>query len=128
MPSLGAAPVENAIVVDVEDYFHVSIFRHSIRFEDWDRLESRITRNTRKALDLLSEFDLRGTFFILGWVADRFPGLVREIQAAGHELGCHSYSHRLIYELTPGEFRDDTRRALQAIQDAAGVSVRLYRA
>jgi len=87
-----------------------------------------VEQSTRKVLELLAAFHLHGTFFVLGWVAERYPSLVREIHAAGHDIGCHSYSHRLIYRLSPGQFRDDTRRALAAIQDAAGVAVQAYRA
>jgi polysaccharide deacetylase family protein (PEP-CTERM system associated) len=87
-----------------------------------------VERNTRRALQLLAEFHLQATFFILGWVAERYPSLVREILAAGHELGCHSYAHRLIYEMTPAEFRADTRRAMAAIEDATGRDVQAYRA
>lgn len=120
--------VLNAMTVDVEDYFQVSAFRHVIRHEDWNGMQSRVERNSQKVLDLLDEFNVHGTFFILGWVAERFPALVRRIQAAGHEIGCHSYAHRLIYELTPEQFRSDTRRALHAIEDATGSPVRAYRA
>jgi polysaccharide deacetylase family protein (PEP-CTERM system associated) len=121
-------PRPNALTVDVEDYFHVSAFRRLIPHAEWDHLESRVERNTYKVLELLEEFHLHATFFILGWVAERYPSLVRAVQAAGHELGCHSYAHRLVYELTPDELRADTRRALCAIEDAAGLSVRAYRA
>jgi polysaccharide deacetylase family protein (PEP-CTERM system associated) len=121
-------PSPNALTVDVEDYFHVSAFRRLIPHAEWDHLESRVERNTYKVLELLEEFRLHATFFILGWVAERYPSLVRAIEAAGHELGCHSYAHRLVYELTPDEFRADTRRALCAIEDAAGLPVRAYRA
>jgi len=121
-------PCRNALTVDVEDYFHASLFRDYIAYESWDCMECRVERNTRSVLELLAKFDLRATFFVLGWVARRYPSLVREIQAAGHELGCHSFAHRLVYEQTPEEFRTDTRRALAAIEDAAGVPVRAYRA
>ena len=118
----------NALTVDVEEYFHASTFTELVPREAWNLQPSRVEQNTKKVLELLAEFDLRGTFFVLGWVAKRFPSLVREIQRAGHELGCHSYAHRLIYRLSPKEFRDDTRRATAAIEDAAGVAVRAYRA
>jgi polysaccharide deacetylase family protein (PEP-CTERM system associated) len=91
-------------------------------------MESRVEQNTHKVLELLEEFRLRATFFVLGWVAERHPGLVQAIQAAGHELGCHSYAHRLVYELTADEFRGDTQRALCTIEDIAAVRVRAYRA
>ena len=122
------APRSNALTVDVEDYFHVSAFRRLIPYAEWDHMESRVERNTHAVLEMLEEFRLHATFFILGWVAERYPSVVRAIQAAGHELGCHSYSHSLVYELTPDEFRADTRRALCAIEDAAGLRVRAYRA
>ena len=125
-PELG--PIRSALTVDVEDYFHVSAFRGTVRQEDWGRLESRVVESTQKVLDLLAEFEVQATFFVLGWVADRHPDLVRRIQGAGHELGCHSHAHRLLYEMTPAEFRADTKRALEAIQDASGASVTMYRA
>jgi polysaccharide deacetylase family protein (PEP-CTERM system associated) len=118
----------NALTVDVEDYFHASAFAGLVPCEGWDRQPSRVEQNTKKVLDLLAEFRLRGTFFILGWVARRYPSLVRQIQDAGHDLGCHSHAHRLIYTLSPKEFRDDTRQATAAIEDAAGAAVQAYRA
>lgn len=118
----------NALTVDVEDYFHVSAFRETILHGSWDQMPCRVERNTRRVLELLAECNVHGTFFILGWVAERCPALVREIRAAGHELGCHSYAHRLVYELTPSVFREDTRRALGAIEDAGGAPARAYRA
>jgi polysaccharide deacetylase family protein (PEP-CTERM system associated) len=118
----------NALTIDVEDYFHVSAFRRLVPYAEWDHRESRVERNTHKVLELLEEFHLHATFFVLGWVAARYPSLVRAIQAAGHELGCHSYAHRLVYDLTPDEFRADTRRALCAIEDVTGHRVRAYRA
>lgn len=118
----------NALTVDVEDYFHASAFRATAPPEDWARLPSRVERNTRKVLELLADSNTRATFFILGWVAERYPSLVREIQSAGHELGCHSYAHPLLYKMTPAQFRDDTSHALAAIEQASGVPVRAYRA
>lgn len=118
----------NALTVDIEDYFHASVFRTNVSPEEWSRLPARVERNTRKVLELLADSNTHATFFILGWVAERYPSLVREIQSAGHELGCHSYAHRLLYDTTPARFRDDTRRALAAIEQASGVPVRAYRA
>jgi polysaccharide deacetylase family protein (PEP-CTERM system associated)/exopolysaccharide biosynthesis polyprenyl glycosylphosphotransferase len=122
------APIPVALSVDVEDYFQVAAFRNAVRFEQWDEMPSRVVQNTGKVLDLLAKRDVHGTFFILGWVAEKFPNLVRLIQSAGHELACHSYRHRFVYDLTPEEFRSDTQRALNAIEDAAGVPVHAYRA
>jgi polysaccharide deacetylase family protein (PEP-CTERM system associated) len=121
-------PLINALTVDVEDYFQVSSFERVIDRSQWQSCESRVVASTQRLLDLFAEHKARGTFFVLGWVAERFPDLVREIAAAGHELACHSHWHRLIYELTPAEFREDLRRSKQAIEDAAGVSVTAFRA
>jgi polysaccharide deacetylase family protein (PEP-CTERM system associated) len=118
----------NALTIDVEDYFQVWAFAKLVPYAAWDRQPSRVEQNTKKVLELLAEFNLRGTFFILGWVAKRYPSLIRQIQGAGHDLGCHSYSHRLVYRLSPKEFRDDTQRATAAIEDAAGTAVHAYRA
>jgi polysaccharide deacetylase family protein (PEP-CTERM system associated) len=116
------------VSVDVEDYFHAESFSEVVDRANWDSHSSRVEANTRRLLELLAELDIHGTFFILGWVADRFPGLVREIAACGHELGCHSYWHRLIYKLDPTEFREDTHRAKSVIEDISGQAVYGYRA
>ena len=116
------------MTVDVEDYFQVSAFERVVARERWDGFESRVCRNTERLLALFDAEGVSATFFVLGWVAERFPALVRQIAAAGHELASHGYAHRLVYELTPGEFRDDLRRAKAAIEAAAGVPVAGYRA
>src|SRR6267142_411086 len=118
----------NAFTVDVEDYYHVSAFEHAISRSSWGSFESRVVANTQRLLALLARHNVLGTFFILGWVAERFPGLVREIVASGHEVGSHSYWHRLIYETTPAEFREDLRRSIGVIENAASVKVTRYRA
>src|ERR1700758_3285826 len=89
----------NIVSVDVEDYFHAEIFSGIVDRAQWDTYSSRVEMNTRRLLDLFESLDLHATFFVLGWVAERFPALVREIAAGGHELACHSYWHRLIYKL-----------------------------
>jgi polysaccharide deacetylase family protein (PEP-CTERM system associated) len=119
---------KNVFSVDVEDYFHAESFTDIVQRSQWQSYESRVENNTRRLLDLCSEMQVEATFFVLGWVAERFPALVREIAARGHELACHSYWHRLIYKLDPKEFREDTSRAKQAIEQAAGVRVYGYRA
>jgi polysaccharide deacetylase family protein (PEP-CTERM system associated) len=118
----------NALTIDVEDYYHVSGFERVVDRAAWDGFEPRVEANTRRLLDVLAEADVRATFFVLGWVAKRHPGLVRAIRAAGHEVGCHSYAHRLIYEQTPEEFRADLRRACRVLEDTLGEPVRAYRA
>jgi polysaccharide deacetylase family protein (PEP-CTERM system associated) len=122
------SPVLNAMTVDVEDYFQVSAFDALVSRAEWDHFESRVCRNTERLLDLFGATDTKATFFMLGWVAERFPGLVRRIHDAGHELASHGYGHGLVYDETPESFRADLRRASAAIQDAAGVAVRGYRA
>src|SRR5437867_731811 len=100
----------NAFTVDVEDYFQVTAFEGLVPRTNWNQMESRVCENTKRLLGLLSDHNVKGTFFILGWVAHRFPELVRTIHQAGHELGCHSYFHRLVYQQTAAEFRHDLRR------------------
>jgi polysaccharide deacetylase family protein (PEP-CTERM system associated) len=118
----------NVMSVDVEDYFHAEAFSDVVNPSNWNSYPSRVERNTKRLLDLFAEHQIEATFFILGWVAERFPGLVAEIAAAGHEIACHSYWHRLIFKLERKEFREDTRRAKDAIEQAAGCRVEGYRA
>lgn len=114
--------------VDVEDYFQVEAFAGSVARDSWEQWPSRVVDNTRKILDLFDEYQTLGTFFFVGWIAEKFPFLVREVQDRGHELACHSYWHRPVYRLTPGEFREDTRRARNVIEQAGGAPVLGYRA
>jgi len=118
----------NVFTVDVEDYYMVSAFKDIVNFENWSSYESRVEGSTRTILELLAENNVRGTFFILGWVAERHPDLVREIQSAGHEIASHGYNHRLIYEMTPREFREDVRKSKIILEDIAGVPVKGFRA
>ncbi|MFQ5777809.1 MAG: XrtA system polysaccharide deacetylase, partial [Terriglobia bacterium] len=118
----------NALTVDVEDYFHTEAMSAAVRRQDWDRMPSRVQVNTHRVFELLARHNVRATFFFLGWVAERFPGLVVEAARLGHEIGCHSYWHRPVYRLSPAEFRQDTKRAKAVIEEAAGVQVRGYRA
>jgi polysaccharide deacetylase family protein (PEP-CTERM system associated) len=118
----------NIMSVDVEDYFQVEAFSDVVDRAGWGGYECRVEDNTHRLLELLEEFHVEATFFILGWVADRYPDLVCEIAVRGHEVACHSYWHRLIYRLDRHEFAEDTRRAKDAIEQAAGVSVCGYRA
>jgi len=120
--------VVSAFTVDVEDYFHVEAFRHIVDPADWDSMEYRVERNTGRLLALLDESSVRATFFVLGWVAERSPALVSEIQAAGHEVGIHGYDHRPITVMTPAAFRDDVRRAKGIVEDITGQAVLGYRA
>jgi polysaccharide deacetylase family protein (PEP-CTERM system associated) len=121
-------PLVNALTIDVEDYYHVSAFEGCVSRSAWDECESRVVASTGRVLDRLAEAGVHGTFFVLGWVAERYPRLVRSIRAAGHEVGCHSHDHRLVYRQTPGQFRADLRQARDALQDALGEAVTAYRA
>jgi len=114
--------------VDVEDYFQVEAFARQVSRADWDQWPSRVVANTQRTLDLCDDYGVKGTFFVLGWVARKFPALVRDIQSRGHELACHSFWHRPVYSLTPETFREDLRQARDTIQQAGGVRVEGYRA
>lgn len=120
--------MRNVLTVDVEEYFHVSAFASIIREADWPFCESRVEASVDRLLALFDEHRVRATFFVLGWVAARRPKVVARIAALGHEIACHSYAHRLIYSQSRAEFAEDLRRAKGAIEDAAGVAVRGYRA
>lgn len=120
--------VANILSVDVEDYFHPSEVQRSVDPSRWDSLPSRVCDSTGAVLDLLAAHNTRATFFILGWVAERFPALVRRIASAGHEVACHSFAHSLVYDLTPAQFKADTLRAADVIAQAAGIRPTAYRA
>ena len=123
-----AAGFLNALTVDVEDYFHVQAFARVISRNDWDGYPSRVERNTLRLLEMLAGRQVRATFFVLGWVAERSPGLIKAIGKAGHRIGCHGYSHRPIYEGDEMDFRNDVRRARRIIEDITGIGVTSFRA
>ncbi|MGH2396578.1 MAG: polysaccharide deacetylase family protein, partial [bacterium] len=118
----------NALTIDVEDYYHVSAFESVVEFENWGRYESRVESNTRRILDILAGSNVKATFFVLGWIAERHPGLVKAIQGAGHEIASHGYRHRLLYNMSREEFREDTQRSNEILEDLSGVPVVGYRA
>jgi polysaccharide deacetylase family protein (PEP-CTERM system associated) len=120
--------VPNALTVDVEDYFHVSALAPNIHRDTWTSRESRVVGNTHRLLDLFEQSSVRGTFFVLGWVAERYPQLVKDIAAGGHEIACHGFSHRLVYEQSPKEFYEETLRSKKVLEDIAGSAVLGYRA
>jgi polysaccharide deacetylase family protein (PEP-CTERM system associated) len=121
-------PVVNAMTVDVEDYFQVSAFERVVVRDRWHEYQSRVAANTDRLLGIFAETGVRATFFVLGWVAERDPGLVRRIAHAGHEVASHGYGHRLVYDQAPEEFREDLRRAKAVIETAGGQPVLGYRA
>lgn len=118
---------DGTFTVDVEDYFQVSSFASVISTDDWDHYECRVEANTRRVLEIAAEESTTGTFFILGWIAERYPDLVKEIKNAGHEIGCHSHWHQLVYELGPDRFRFDLRESKDILQQITGDPVTLYR-
>ena len=118
----------NALSVDLEDYFQVSNFDGCIARKDWDKQPRRVADNTRRLLDLFEQNSISTTFFVLGWVAEREPALIREVAERGHEIACHGYGHELVYKIGRERFTEDLRRAQAAIQDACGQRVLGYRA
>jgi polysaccharide deacetylase family protein (PEP-CTERM system associated) len=116
------------LTVDVEDYFHVNAFREQVSREEWEGYPSRVVANTETVLELLEEHEARATFFVLGWVAEKYPGLVRAIHSRGHEVACHGYGHELVFEIGPARFREDLRRSRDLIEDICGERVKGYRA
>ena len=120
--------VTNVMSVDVEDYFQVGAFEHTIARETWDRWPRRVEANIERILALFARHDIRATFFTLGWIAERHPGLIRAIVAGGHELASHGHGHQRVGDLTPAAFRDDVVHARKLLEDLAGVAVAGYRA
>ncbi len=118
----------NAMTVDVEDYFQVSAFEGVVDRATWDERTPRVERNTRALMALFDAHGVKATFFTLGWVADRFPALLRDLRDAGHEIASHGYEHRLVSSMDAATFRDDLRRAADAIHTACGVEVEGFRA
>jgi len=118
----------NALTIDVEDYYHVSAFEAVVPFADWERYESRVEKNTHRILDLLDAHTTKATFFVLGWVVERHPGLIRTLVARGHEVASHGYAHQRVYTQTPEQFRTETRRSKLLLEDTLGQPIRGYRA
>jgi polysaccharide deacetylase family protein (PEP-CTERM system associated) len=116
------------MTIDVEDYFQVSAFARHIPRDQWDHLPCRVERNVDRILGLLDEHGAKATFFTLGWVAERYPSLVRRIVDNGHELASHGYGHLRASEQSPAEFRHDISHSKQILEDLGGVAVRGYRA
>lgn len=121
-------PILNAMTVDVEEHFQVSAFDSMVSRDEWDRHPSRVEANSERLLDLFDELDIRATFFVLGHVAERRPGLVGRIAARGHEIASHGHSHKLVYNQTAEEFARETALSRRILQDASGQPVEAYRA
>ena len=120
--------IKNVLTIDVEDYFHVAALSKSIKQEDWDSISPRVTDNIIRLLDLFDEKNVKATHFVLGWVAERFPELIREIDNRGHEVASHGYSHQLVYTQAPTLFEKETRDSKNLLEDIIGKPVQGYRA
>ena len=118
----------NGLSVDIEDWFQVGAFERTIRREDWDGLTRRVERNSDAVIELFGRMGAKGTFFTLGWVAERYPALIRRIADAGHEVASHGWDHLRVFTMTPDQFRADIRRTRQALEDSSGCAVTGYRA
>jgi polysaccharide deacetylase family protein (PEP-CTERM system associated) len=126
--SEAAAPIVNALSVDVEDYYQVGAFAERVARKDWDSYPSRVETNTKVLLDLFEAAEVHATFFVLGWIAERHPKLVTTIVARGHEVASHGYSHTNVTKQSPAAFRADVRRSRRLLEDLSGTAVRGYRA
>jgi polysaccharide deacetylase family protein (PEP-CTERM system associated) len=120
--------LENVLTIDVEDYFQVAALAESIETNKWDSIPTRVEANTDKILAIFNDNAVKGTFFTLGWVAERYPGIVKKIQAEGHEIASHGYSHQLIYDQDIEVFRQETIKSKQILEDITGEAVLGYRA
>lgn len=123
-----AQTITHAMTVDVEDYYHVAAFAKVIKPGEWDQWPSRVEANTDKLLQLFDDANIKITFFILGWVAEHYPELVKRIRTQGHEIASHGYSHQLIYRQTPDVFRAETIKSKQILEDLGQAPVIGYRA
>jgi polysaccharide deacetylase family protein (PEP-CTERM system associated) len=126
--TLMSEKIINAMTVDVEDYFQVSAFEKTVSRPDWDKIPHRVENNTNRILDQFAENSVKATFFMLGWVAERYPLLIKRIIEEGHELASHGYYHIRATQQTPTEFRDDISKTKKLLEDLAGVEIKGYRA
>ncbi|WP_202945303.1 XrtA system polysaccharide deacetylase [Hahella chejuensis] len=120
--------LQNALTIDVEDYFHVAALAESISVDEWSNRECRVEKNTRNLLELFDKKGVKGTFFVLGWVAERYPHIVTDIHQAGHEVASHGYSHQLVYSQTPEVFREETAKSKDILENIIQQPVEGYRA
>jgi len=118
----------NAMSIDVEDYFQVSAFEPYVAKNQWDNLPHRVENNTYKILDILGDKQIKATFFTLGWIAERYPSIVKRIVSDGHELACHGYEHIRVTEQTPDQFRSDVYKAKNILEELSGKEIKGYRA
>ncbi len=127
-PRIEPGSCVNAMSVDVEDYFQVSAFEAHVAYSDWDAKELRVERNVKKILELFARHDVKGTFFVLGWIAERLPAMVREIAAAGHEIASHGFRHTRVTQQERADFREDVTSTKRLLEDTVGQEIIGYRA
>lgn len=120
--------LRHVLSFDVEEHFQVAAFWSAARRREWNQLGSRVERNTRKVTELLSEHSTKATFFVLGWVAERYPEMVRNLAQQGHEIASHGYGHELVHTQTSAQFREDVRHSKRILEDLTGRQVMGYRA
>ncbi len=120
--------VKNCLTIDVEDYFQVNAFAAQVHHDQWKSFPLRVDQNTGRILDILDRYNIKATFFVLGWVAEQSPSLVREIHRRGHEIACHGFWHELVYKIGPDRFREDIRSSKMLLEDQIGEQVHGYRA
>ena len=120
--------MKTLLSVDVEDWFHVDNLKQAISRDSWETRTSRVERNINLILEKLDKYNSSATFFILGWIAERFPKLVKKIHSQGHEIACHGYNHDLVYSLSPEKFREDAGKTKQLLEDIIGERIIGYRA
>jgi polysaccharide deacetylase family protein (PEP-CTERM system associated) len=121
-------PFRNSMTCDVEDYFHVSAFENRIHREDWEKVECRLPRNIDRILQIFLDSGVKGTFFTLGWVAARYPEVIRRIAEEGHEIASHGMQHTRVWRQTPESFLQDISDTKKRLEDTCGIAVRGYRA
>lgn len=127
-PWKGERSSTNILTIDVEDYYHVLAFEDVVSRSGWERFERRVVKNTMRIIEILEAFKIKATFFVLGWVAEREPALIKEIARAGHEVASHGYDHRLVYRMGKEGFREDAKRSKAILEDITGKAVLGYRA
>lgn len=128
MKDNGSTPIRNVFSVDVEEYFQVEAFSEYIEKKDWEKYPSRVEEQTKRLLDLLDGFQVQGTFFVLGWLAERTPALVKNIFDAGHEIASHGFNHLMVSKMTPEEFQKDIRKSKEVLEGITNTVIQGYRA
>jgi polysaccharide deacetylase family protein (PEP-CTERM system associated) len=118
----------NALTFDIEDYYQVEAFKDVVKLEEWSHYPSRVVENTGKIVDVLDEYKIKATFFVLGWVAERFPNLVVQLAEGGHEIATHGYAHQMVYKQTEAEFEQDLVKSINILEKLSGQKIRGYRA